>query len=171
MANSSRGRGEPATALWAVGALVVIGVFVAWLAMMAKPSVTPTIAPDSAQAADTAAAARQVTAAEFETNPDSFRGQTIELMDVAVQQQLGRSIVWVELSRGPFLVKLSDALLSSGAMPAAQARVNVRGTVTEMTPAVLDGWQQAGVLADAGQRTQAEFATSYIEATAIRPAR
>jgi hypothetical protein len=77
----------------------------------------------------------------------------------------------VELSRGPFLVKLSDALLSSGAMPAAQARVNVRGTVTEMTPAVLDGWQQAGVLADAGQRTQAEFATSYIEATAIRPAR
>jgi hypothetical protein len=172
MANSSRGRGEPATALWAVGALVVIGVFVAWLSITAEPSVAPTVAPDTAQPPGGATGTRQVTAAEFEPNAESFNGQTIELMDVLVQQQMGTALMWVELPSGsPYLVKVSDALAASGGLPAAQSRVNVQGTVTEKTTAVLDGWQQAGLLANSGQRQQAEFGSSYIEATAIRPAR
>lgn len=99
-----------------------------------------------------------------------YHGQQIELQNVAVVQHMGSSIVWVELPSGsPFLVKVSDQVAANG-LPAPQSRVNVIGRVVEKTDSVLAQWEEAGVLASAGQRTQAEFGSSYIEATAIRPA-
>ena len=173
MANSSRGGGVSATALWAVGALLVMGVFVAWLAMSARPSVPPAPpAEDTTQTAGATGTAQPVSAADFEPNVDQYRGQAIELQDVPVQQQMGNALFWVELPSGsPFLVKLSDALVGAGGMPAAQTRVNVQGTVVAKTDSVLAAWEQAGLLPSAGDRELASFGTSYIEATAVRPTR
>lgn len=168
MANSSS-RGEASTIVWALAAVVVVVGFVAWLSMTAEPSVSPLTMEDDTTAAGPAAAS-PVTAGDFEPNVDTYRGRTIELQDVPVVQHMGQSIVWVELPSGsPFLVKVSDAVAANG-LPAAQSRVHVVGIVREKSPALLQQWQDSGILESAGQRTQAEFGSSYIEATAIRPA-
>lgn len=168
MANSS-GRGEAGTIVWAVAAVVVVALFVAWLSRTAEPSVTPLlVSGDTTEAPG--GGGTVVTAADFEPNVDSYRGQAIELQDVPVVQHMGSSIVWIELPSGsPFLVKVSDEVAANG-LPSPQSRINVVGTVREKTDAVLQQWQDAGVLQGTGQRTQAEFGSSYIEATAIRPA-
>ena len=169
MANSS-GRGEAGTIVWAVAAVIVVALFVVWLSMTAEPSVTPLLAEDDTAAAGPGGAAAPVTAADFEPNADSYRGQTIELQNVPVVQHMGRTIVWVELPSGsPFLVKVNDAVAANG-LPTPQSRVHVVGIVREKSSALLQQWQDSGVLENAGQRTQAEFGSSYIEATAIRPA-
>lgn len=169
MANSS-GRGEAGTIVWAVAAVVVVAVFVAWLSMTAEPSVTPLQTADDTTDTTPGGAGAVVTATDFEPNANNFLGQVIELRDVAVVQHMGASIVWIELPSGsPYLVKVSDEVAANG-LPTPQSRVNVIGTVREKTDAILQQWQDTGVLQSAGQRTQAEFGSSYIEATAIRPA-
>ncbi len=172
MAKSAGNRGEAGTILWAVAAVAGIALFLVWISRTAEPSVPPDLgATDTTQAA-AGPSGTPVAAAAFEAGVATFRNTDIILQDVPVVQQMGRAIVWVELPSGsPFLVKLTDALVAAGGMPPAQARVNVQGRVLEKTDSILNAWQQAGILADAGHRAQAEFGTSYIEATAIRPAR
>jgi hypothetical protein len=176
MANSSRGRGEGASIIWGVAALLIIGGFFAWLAVTAEPSVPPAPPGEAANDAGPASDARPVGASEFAANTASFTGQTIELADVPVVQQMGRQIFWVELpgAQGatPYLVKLGDAMVAAGgSLPAAETRVNVEGVVMQKSDSVLNAWEQAGVLENAGHRAQAEYGDTYIEARAIRPAR
>lgn len=172
MANTSgRGQGGSSTTIiWAVAAIVLMGAFVVWISRNAEPSVPPSMMEEDTAAMAGPGDAAAVTAEAFEANMQGYHGQQIELQNVAVVQHMGSSIVWVELPSGsPFLVKVSDQVAANG-LPAPQSRVNVIGRVVEKTDSVLAQWEEAGVLASAGQRTQAEFGSSYIEATAIRPA-
>ena len=47
-----------------------------------------------------------------------------------------------------------DAVAANG-LPSPQSRVHVVGTVREKSPALLQEWQDSGILESAGQRTQA----------------
>jgi hypothetical protein len=154
-----------------LAALVLVGAFLAWLAMTSEPSVVAT--PDENGSDDTTAVVGAtgtvVPPADFETNVKQYYGQTIELRNVPVAQLMGTQVVWIELPSGaPFLVKMDSALVAGGARPAG--RVDIVGTVQEKTPQVLDQWEQSGALENAGHRAQAEYGTSYIEASAIRAA-
>ncbi len=125
---------------------------------------------DTAKAAPMAAAT-PVAAADFSENTDHYWGQEIELQGVIVVQQMSADIIWVELPprSTPFPVKLSAELAAKP--PSVQTRVDITGTVLEKTDSVLNAWQTAGAIKDAGQRAQMEFGTTFIEARQIRPAR
>lgn len=173
MAKSSAGRSSPASAIWPLVAIVVVGVFIVWLAMTSEPSVIA--APE--ETSDTADAngaevetAPVVAAADFESNTANYVGQEIQLANVPVTSVMGSQIVWVELPSGaPFLVKMDSTLASAGP-PAAQARVTVVGRVLQKTDSVLNAWQQNGALQNQGHRDQAEYGTTFIEARRIHPA-
>lgn len=174
MAKSSAGRSSPASALWPLAAIVVVGVFIVWLAMTSEPSVIA--APE--ETSDTTAApgsemetAPVVAATDFESNTSSYVGQEIQLPNVPVSSTMGPQIIWVELPSGaPFLVKMDSALASAGQAVAAQTRVTVVGRVLQKTDSVLGAWQQSGAIQNAGHRAQAEYGTTFIEARRIRPA-
>jgi hypothetical protein len=44
----------------------------------------------------------------------------------------------------------------------------VVGTMYAMNDSVLNAWEASGAIADEGQRMQAEFATSFLEARSMR---
>jgi hypothetical protein len=152
-----------------IAALVVVGAFLAWLAMTSEPSVVATPDEGGSDNPTAIASGTVVTPADFEANVKQYQGQTIELRNVPVAQLMGTQIVWIELPSGaPFLVKMDSALVAGGARPSG--RVDIVGTVQEKTSQVLDQWEQRGALENAGHRAQAEYGTSYIEASAIRAA-
>jgi hypothetical protein len=174
MAQSSAGRRSPASAIWPLVAIVVIGVFLVWLAMTSEPSViaAPEEASDTADASGAEMETAPVVAAtEFGNNTATYVGQDIQLADVPVTSIMTSQILWVELPNStPFLVKMDSALVSAGQAPAAQSRVTVVGRVLQKTDSVLDAWQASGALQNAGHRAQAEYGTVFIEARRIRPA-
>lgn len=172
MANSAGKSSSPTSALWPLVAILVVAVFLVWLALTSEPSVTVTpeeAGEDTSELATGMAAA--VSPAEFEANQQTYVGQEIQLQDVTVSSTMGSQIVWVELPSGaPFLVKMNDDLVQSGQTVAAQSRVTVTGRVLEKTDSVLTAWQQSGALQNDGHRQQAEFGTTYMEARRIEPA-
>lgn len=174
MANSAAGRSSPTSALWPLVAILLVAVFLVWLAMTSEPSVV--VAPEEAGGDTTELAAANETAAavapaEFEGNQQTFWGQEIQLQNVQVTSTMGPQIVWIELPSGaPFLVKMNESLVQSGRAVTPQSRVTVVGRVLEKTDSVLTAWQQAGTLQNDGHRRQAEFGTTYIEARRIEPA-
>jgi hypothetical protein len=173
MAKSSAGRRSPASALWPLAAIVVVGVFIVWLAMTSEPSViaAPEETSDTTDATGAMDTAPVVAATDFESNAATYVGQEIQLPDVPVTSVMGPQIIWVELPSGaPFLVKMDSALASAGQPVAAQSRVTVVGRVLQKTDSVLGAWQQSGALQNEGHRAQAEYGTTFIEARRIRPA-
>jgi hypothetical protein len=172
MAKSSAGMSSPTSALWPLVAIVVVAVFIVWLAMTSEPSVIA--APNEAQDDTTGTVvetAPVVQPADFEGNPATYWGQEVQLQNVAVASTMGPEIVWIELPSGaPLLVKMDDALVQAGHAVAAQSRVTVVGRVLEKTDSVLTEWRQNGTLQNDGHRQQAEFGTTYIEARRIQPA-
>lgn len=176
MANSSRGRGDGASILWVVVAVLVIGGFLAWLTVTAEPSVPPSAMEQEEEPEEAVGGpAELVSAADFAGSAAGYNGRVVELSNVPVVQRMGAQIFWIELpgAQGatPYLVKLSDALVAAGvALPAEQTRVTVEGMVMQKSDSVLNAWEQAGVLESGGHRAQAEFGDTYIEARAVRPA-
>jgi hypothetical protein len=151
-------------------AIVVVAVFLLWLALTSEPSVIA--APD--ETADTTSAeietAAVVQPAVFESSTGNYVGQEIQLLDVPVSSTMGPQIVWIELPSGaPFLVKMDSALVNSGQAVIPQTRVTVVGRVLQKTDSVLSAWQANGALLDEGHRAQAEYGTTFIEARRIRP--
>src|SRR5690554_3442829 len=116
MANSAGKSSSPTSALWPLVAILVVAVFLVWLALTSEPSVTVTpeeAGEDTSELATGMAAA--VSPAEFEANQQTYVGQEIQLQDVTVSSTMGSQIVWVELPSGaPFLVKMNDDLVQSG---------------------------------------------------------
>jgi hypothetical protein len=170
MAKTSGGsRSDGMTAVWGVIAVVVVAAFLVWISMASSPSVVAT--PDEGPAREGPETALLVTAMEFEPNMAGYRGQDIELVDVPIAQLLGRRLLMVELPSGsPFLVMLTDAVVADGPAPEPPARVSITGRVLEKTDAVLDQWQQNGVIESQGHRAMAEYGTEYMEARRVRRA-
>jgi len=156
-----------------VAAVVAIGGLFVYLAYASQPTEAPVVVTgDEEVGQDVGPTAPPVTALDFGTAPRTYVGQDIDLQGVTVAQIMSPEIIWVDVptpqGSSPYLVKLSATLAAQGA-PALQAVVNVTGRVLEKTDSVLSAWEVSGAIQDAGQRAQAEFGGTFIEATQIRP--
>jgi hypothetical protein len=154
-------------------ALLAIGGFIAWL-MMQRPAETVAVAePNGATAAPIDdGAVTVVTAEELNTaaRMRDLRGQDIRIDDIEVVSVMGPQLFWLQSPNGtPVLVKLDAALVAAGTA-LQPGRYVVVGRIHEKTDALLAEWQQAGVLRSEGDRMQAEFGSSYIEARRVQPA-
>jgi hypothetical protein len=157
-----------------VVAILAIGLFMGWL-MMQRPDESVAIeepsavdAPDAADGAFTV-----VTADELATTARvrELRGQDIRVNDIEVVSVMGDQLFWLQLPNGnPFLAKLDSASVAAGTTAPQPGRYTIVGRVLEKNETTLADWQQAGVLRSDGDRMQAEFGTSYIEARRVRPA-
>lgn len=157
-----------------VVALVAVGIFLGWLATRKPEEAVVVAEPDTEASAPTAAAGPAVAIEPDALNQAAqYVGQVVELESVSVMSPLGPALFWVELPGGsPFLVKLDSAQIARGIrVPAANQNMNVVGQVLAKSDSVLTSWMELGVLQSEGQRSQAEFGSTYIEARRVQPVR
>jgi hypothetical protein len=151
-------------------ALVATAGFLGWLATRQPPETVAVDEPGGGAPADAADTGPPATVVQPDaltgTGPREYLGQDVELTSVPVTSPLGSQLFWIELPGGtPYLV-----LLAQGTQPPAGTNVRVVGRVTEKTDALLDEWEQAGVLQSADHRLQAEYGSTFIEARRVVPA-
>ncbi len=141
-----------------------------WLAGASQPATVAEVQEGATTGGGAGPAAERVLAGAFESSMSTYVGREIELAGVRVEQIMTPEIIWVSTPNGqPFLVKL-DAQAMAGPAPAAQTMVDVTGRVLLKSDSTLNAWQQSGAIRDAGQRAQAEFGTTFIEARRVVPA-
>lgn len=157
-----------------VVALVAVALFLGWLATRQPEEAVVVAEPDANGQVDPTAATGPAVAIDAAalSQPDQYVGQLVEVESIPVMSPLGPSLFWAELPGGsPYLVKLDSAQIAAGSrVPAAGASVHVVGRVLAKSDSALNAWLDAGVLQTEGQRSQAEFGTTYIEAQRVRPA-
>ncbi len=169
---AARSGSATGTIMMLVAIVAVVGLLF-WLSVASRPAEVAQVATgDTADAGPAAPTAPPVAAAEFGANMRAYWGQEVDLQGVTVAQVMSKEIVWVELPPGgtPFPVKLSGPLAAAGG-PALGERINIEGMVLQKTDSVLNAWQASGAIENDGQRQQAEFGSTFLEARQIRPAR
>src|SRR5687768_14190245 len=100
------------------------------------------------------------------TNFPAYEGQTVRLNGLRVTAMVGTSAVFVELPTTP---QPTQFLVHSTTPPAVGSTVDVVGTVTPITPQVVDGWLSSNAITE-NDRALVEFSTHYLEAQAVQPA-
>ncbi len=103
--------------------------------------------------------------AELGMDPAGHEGMVVRLNGITVTSVVGTSAFWTELPTDP---APTPFLVHTASTPAANARVDVVGTVSQITPAVVEDWVSSGAITE-GDRLMVEFATHYLEAEAIQP--
>ncbi|HUF52066.1 MAG TPA: hypothetical protein VMN60_14675 [Longimicrobiales bacterium] len=157
-------------------AFVAIGAFLGWLAMQQKDDAVAVTEPGdtaNAQSTQPATSATVVDPADMAVSATvrGLVGQTIELQSVPVSSPMGAQLFWIELPGGsPYLVKLDSAAVAAGRTFPTTGNVRIVGRVLEKNNALLDQWMQNGVLTSADQKMQAEFGSTYLEASQVAPA-
>ncbi|MBI4520706.1 MAG: hypothetical protein HY701_07695 [Gemmatimonadetes bacterium] len=153
------------TALLAVVAIGSVFAFMYWLYETGERTSVAVVPVREEAATDTVFAPVPPTQwATFGTEPDSYVGMRLRLDSVQVASRLGNQAFWTQLpNQTPFLVRLDSGVVASGLTVAGGDVLRVLGTVHRMTDSVLRDWQRQGVLADASQRAEAEFATSFLQ--------
>ncbi|MGH7476952.1 MAG: hypothetical protein ACRELD_11725 [Longimicrobiales bacterium] len=154
----------------AVVAVVLIAGLLWWLAASSEPSSVQVVeAPDDEEVEDTGPPATPVTLADLVT-AEQYVGQRVRIEDIQVANRLGTQAFWTLLPNSvPFLVRLGETAAGSAAGIQSGGDVTVTGTVHLMTDSVLDAWTEAGAL-EGTQRDEASFATTFLEASTVRPA-
>lgn len=162
-----RGAVELGTVLM-IAAFAVFAGFLYWLTGQAEAERALDIVEDTASAmVDEYADAIPVGAADIMLDASGYDGQLIRLEPQLVASAVGQQGFMLELPAGPFLVSLSDELREAGLEIIPQESVvRVTGRVTEMTPEIAAGWQEAGRLSE-GERLVAEFAVYFIAAEEV----
>jgi hypothetical protein len=164
-------RASQNTWLWMAVALVLIAGLMAWLVVQTRQ--LPVAVVETETEEDVAAAAvPAVTLAEF-MNPRELVGREVRVENVPVASRLSDQIFWTELPNGvPYLIRLTPAAQAEAGTVASQTVLEmVVGQVHTMSDSVLTAWVVEGALQDEGQRVEASFATTYLEATRGRRAR
>jgi hypothetical protein len=158
-------------------AVISFALFFGWIATREPPESVAVVEPGDTTVvddADAGAPATVVTAAELNQTATArgLIGQNIEMESARVIDHLGPQMFWIEMPDGsPYLVKMDDALVSSGRpLPPTANEFRIVGRVLEKTPALLDGWLESGALETADQRSMAEFGSTFIEARRVEPA-
>lgn len=157
------------TWLWMILSLVVVSGFLAWLAASSRPSSVAVVEEAATEKAAGTGDAANVTVTDLVASIDQYMGKTVQLIDLQVASPLGAQAFWTTLPNGtPFLIKLGPAVVQQGVAPKGGDVVTVVGRVVAMSDSVLAAWQQQGALADEGQKMEAEFATSFVEAAQVQ---
>jgi len=154
-------------------AFAVIAGFVFWLRSQAASERAMEIREDSIQAAQDSAdmasgpAARTITPADIQTNPEGMVGETVRIADVKVNSRLGQKGFWLDLDSGPFLVALSDSLVADSISVPVESTVAVTGTMRAMNDSTAAAWHDGGTISE-GDQLAASFASNYIEASRVQ---
>lgn len=151
-------------------ALVTVALFIGWLATREAPEPVAVEEPDTPT--DVADADDQGPATTIEdadilsgAGAQEYVNRNVQLERTPVITSLGARLVWIELPSGsPYLV-----LLPQGTA-APSGTVTLTGMIRQKTDAVLDEWEQSGVLESEDHRLQAEYGSTYLEARQVQPA-
>ena len=178
MANSaapeSKRGGEGSSWIGLALAALAVVAFIVWLATRGNGDDVAVGEPENVTteaAEDTAAILVTPEELSNAARVTELRGQDVRIQRGEVISALGPQLFWLQLPGGsPFLVKLDSTLIAGGTQAPASGHYEIVGRMFEKTPAVLDQWQQSGVLTSAGHRQQAEYGAAYIEARRLRPA-
>lgn len=143
--------------------VAVIG-FMYWLNITAQPTEVA-VAEEGLEDDETAVT---VSLGDFQMNPESYEGQSIRLNGVQVSSRLGGQAFWTTLpNEQPYLIHFGTDLVTEEFSVTQGDVVNLMGTVMMMSPEVLDAWQAGGAFTNDVQRIEAEFATSFVEASSV----
>ena len=149
-------------------AFVAIGGFLYWLNGQAAAEKALEMVEDTTTEAASTSDATVVAPTDIQLDATPFEGQTITLEALEIQGMLGTQGFWLGMPNGnPFLVSMSEDVMAEGLQLAQGGGATVTGTIYAIGDSVLNAWTEAGTIGD-GERLQAEFATHYMEAEAVR---
>lgn len=149
-------------------AFVTIGGFLYWLNVSAEPT---SVAIEEAR--DTTSEDPMVPTVALNTfanNPMEYENERIRLRDLEVASTLGPEAFWFQLpSEDPYLVKLDSTLVAMGTqVSSGDVAQRIEGRVHAMSDSVLDAWEAQGAFTNETHRLEAEYATSFIQATVVQ---
>ena len=145
--------------------LVVIG-FLYWLNVTAEPT---EIAIVEEEVARESGASAILDVADFLSDPGQYDGRVVEVTNARVASRLGAQAFWIGPDDGPFLVKMAPELLEAGTEVLMEQRVNLVGTVWNMTDSTHAAWEAQGAFPNEGDLIVAEFAIGrpFLEVTVV----
>lgn len=167
MAETGAGGERRSGVILMIVAFVLIGGFLYWLNISAEPtSVAIDESPDTTQEDATIPT---VALGTFSQDPTRYEGERVRLRDIDVASTLGSQAFWFQLSNeNPYLVKIDSALVVMGTSVASGDVVRrLEGRVHAMSDSVLDAWEAEGAFTDETNRLEAEYATSFIQASVV----
>ncbi|MDZ7780405.1 MAG: hypothetical protein U5R14_10820 [Gemmatimonadota bacterium] len=152
-------------------AFAVIGGFLYWLnGEAAREMAEQQAYADSVAAAEEREANRPpvINPERIQMDASPFENDSITVESLPVASLLGEQGYWLEMPNGnPFLISVPSGAQVAGAGPLEEgANVSVTGDVLAINDSILTDWVDAGHIGE-GDRLAAEFATHFIEATAV----
>ena len=168
---TGRSSGAP-TWIFAVVAVAGIVAFLFWISMAAQPAELVAVTEgDGETEAVEAMTGEVVTLSALANDTDAMRGREVVIERVPVAASMGQQAFWIDLpNQQPFLIKLGRQLSAAGVTFSAGDTVDIAGTIIAMTDSVVADWLQSNAIAQS-QEAEAQFATSFLEASTVRPAR
>lgn len=161
---SRRGSTENLALPLMIVAFLAVGGFLYWLSVSAKSAEVVIVeeTPDEGSGASAILSLQ-----DFLVNPEGQIDAIVEITDARIASRLGTQAFWIGSDAAPYLVRLSPSLADAGIEILVESVVNIVGSVFIMSDSVLTSWDEQGVFSNEGDRIVAEFATSFLEATAI----
>jgi hypothetical protein len=170
MSNTDPRRGAGIAAVLMLLSFVSMLGLMYWLSQNAEP--TAALIPEETME-DPDDRIQIVSLADFAANPTGYMTEEFQLNGIEVVGRLGNHAFWIPLPAGqntmPYLVHMDSTVYANLRVTAGET-VSITGIVLSMTPETLDAWEAAGAWENDTNRIEAEFATDYIEASAVEVA-
>jgi len=144
---------------------LIVGGFLYWLNITAEPT---EVAIEEDVESEGPRASAILALDDFLANPEGQIDAVVEVTGARIASRLGTQAFWIGPDDRPYLVKMGAELVEAGTEILVESTVNITGSVFMMSDSVLNSWDELGMFANEGDRIVAEFATSFIEAVAIR---
>jgi hypothetical protein len=104
-----------------------------------------------------------LTADQLKTSAQTYVGQTVNVVNMAVAQPVGTEAFFLDVPEVPFLVKLP----AGTPVPATGAHVTVVGVMKAMNDSIMNDWITRKLVPEA-DKILIEFSTNYIEAQSVQ---
>jgi hypothetical protein len=170
MANDTeRSSGVP-TWVWAAAGSLATIAFLVWISMAAQPAQIVAVTEEDTTAAAPELTGEVVTPAALAADTDTLQDRDLLLQNVPVAATMGQQAFWIDLpNQTPYLIKLGEQLTAAGVTFQSGDTVDIAGRIQPMTDSVISAWLSAGAITQ-NQEAEARFATSFLQATNVRPA-
>jgi len=157
------------TWLWMIVAILMVAGLMVWLAVATEQTAVA-VAEDPAADGAVAGGVATITLDDLAQDASRFHGQEVRLEGVRVTSRMGTQAFWTELpSNVPYLIRLRPELLAGGFEIQSGDVLAVTGTIHAMSDSVLAAWEQEGAIANEGQKAEAQFAVTFLEAREATP--
>ena len=131
---------------------LAMGGFLYWLSTYAPPEQQGPMAGEDGEVLN------EVDFAEFSLATQVHMDQEITLRNVGVTSMIGERLFWTNIVNDDlYLLFISDSAAVDSVDVAGLPRVDITGTVRPLSDSLITAWFEAGVIANEGDRFQAEF--------------